>query len=252
MEAHQVGARGDHGHALGLVVVIEGVLLLDLVVRAGDHQLGHRQGLLLGIDAPGHVIAGLYGLSAHTFGQQTAALDPPEGVTCMHQRRAQHVRQTLSHIARVRVMAMDDIGRAPAAVQVGQRVVGEAVQVIPKLLLADIAAGAGVEAHDPRLWGQGLQGPGIILADVRIDHASGEQVDPTDVVTLRQGTGQLHHVLGLAAGIRVAAELQVLAADQAVDADQQDVQGIFCHGRSILLDVSPGPTPVWIRLSPGA
>jgi hypothetical protein len=57
VEALQVGARRDHRHALGLVVVVEAVLLLDLLGGAGDHQAGRAQGLLLGVDAPGHVVA---------------------------------------------------------------------------------------------------------------------------------------------------------------------------------------------------
>ena len=51
VELLQVGAgRYDH-HALRVVVVVQPVLLLDLVVGAGDHQVGIGQHGLLGVDA---------------------------------------------------------------------------------------------------------------------------------------------------------------------------------------------------------
>ena len=47
----QRGTRRDDAHRVGLVMVIETVLLLNLLVGAGDHQLGRGQDILLGLDA---------------------------------------------------------------------------------------------------------------------------------------------------------------------------------------------------------
>jgi hypothetical protein len=39
-----------------------------------------------------------------------------------------------------------------------------------------------------------------------------------------QGARELHHVFRLAAGVRIAAQLKIRAADQAVHTDQQNIE----------------------------
>ena len=51
------------------------------------------------------------------------------------------------------------------------------------------------------------------------------QVDAVDVLALRQGSGQIHHVEGLSPRVRVAPQLKLLAAYEPVDAQQQYVHG---------------------------
>ena len=56
-EPLQIGAGRNHRHALGLVVIVQAVLFLDLLRRAGHHETGGTQGFFLGGDAPVHVVA---------------------------------------------------------------------------------------------------------------------------------------------------------------------------------------------------
>ena len=74
----QVGARRDHDHALGLVVIVEDVLLLDLVVGAGDDQLRRAQDALLGLDATHHVVACIDLLAVEPGGEQALAFIAPQ------------------------------------------------------------------------------------------------------------------------------------------------------------------------------
>ena len=103
--------------------------------------------------------------------------------------------------------------------------------MIPQLLLGNVLFGAGVDADDPRLVRQRFDRPGVVVADRLIDHPAGDQIDPADVIVTGESLGEVNDILGLAAGVGVAAKLEVMATDQAVDTDQHQVFriGVFRH-----------------------
>ena len=73
MKLDQVGPGRDDDHALRLVIVVEGVLLFDLVVGAGDDQIRRSEDRFLGIDATYHVVASVDLLAFESGGEETLA-----------------------------------------------------------------------------------------------------------------------------------------------------------------------------------
>jgi len=100
--------------------------------------------------------------------------------------------------------------------------------LIPQRFLGDVAVRPGVDAHDAYLVGQPLLALGIVVADGRVDHAARHEVHALDFLALAQRPGQFDDVKRLAAGVGVASQFEVVAADQAMDADQQQVELRFC------------------------
>lgn len=88
VELLEVGARRDHRHLLWCVVVVKLILTLDLIPRAGDHQLSTAQGIFLSADPRLHVIALLDLLDVHAHGKQASVFVATEGVTGVNQRQA--------------------------------------------------------------------------------------------------------------------------------------------------------------------
>ena len=78
MKLVQIGARRNHCHALRIVIIVQPVLLIDLVMRAGNHQVSVRQHLFLGIDAAADIVGLLDFLTAEPLGQQALTLVPTQ------------------------------------------------------------------------------------------------------------------------------------------------------------------------------
>ena len=93
--------------------------------------------------------------------------------------------------------------------------------MIPELLLGQILTRARVDTNDARILGEGFGGCGILTTDRRVGHLACYQIDLLDILVCCECPGQIDDVLGLTPGIRVPAEFQLMAADQAVDTDQE-------------------------------
>ena len=235
----QVGARRDDPHALGLVKVVQAVLLLNFLLGTGDHAVGRAQGGFFGLDTARDAVGGFDLAALDATGQQLLAFVAPQRMPGMHQRNTQLVRQARTHITGVGVMAVQHVRHAGLALEVGQHVVGEVFQRVPQHFLAQVFVFATGDAHDAGFVGQRLTHFGIVGADLAVDHAPRQQHHPLNVGTLAQGTRQLHHVFGLAAGVGIPPELQVMPTDQAMHTDQHDVQRLL--SRQVLLFHSPTP-----------
>ena len=101
-----------------------------------------------------------------------------------------------------------------------QGVIGETVKMRPQHLFAQIAAWTAGNADDECLVRQGFFRPGIVVVNLGIIDQTGEHIDARDARMLRQGAGQFHYIGDLTTGIGIAPQLQIMAAHQAVDADQ--------------------------------
>jgi hypothetical protein len=129
---------------------------------------------------------------------------------------------------------MDQVRQRVLLAQEAEHVVREGVQMVPELFFRQVLGGTRLDAHDAGAAAELLDRYGVVRADARVVHQAREEVDSGDVVACRERPRELHDVKGLAAGVRVAAQLQIRASDEAVDADQRDVDGALCglHGRS--------------------
>ena len=137
----------------------------------------------------------------------------------MYQGDTQQVGEPYPDIAGIGVVAVDERGHATLLLQPLCQVVAETLQVIPQLFLGDVLLRPAGNTHDLRACLQGLDLPGVLRVDGGVLHQAGDQVDPVDVGVPGQRPGQVDHVLGLAAGIGVAPQLEIGGADQAVYAD---------------------------------
>jgi len=154
----------------------------------------------------------------------------------VHQRYAEHRGEARADIAGIGVMTVQDIRLPLLVLEVLQGVVGKAVEVIPELFLADVAVRAGINPNDAGAVAQRLGLPGVIGADLTVNHPPGEQVNTLHPGLLCQCASQFDHVENLAAGIRIAAEFQIACPDQAVHADQHHIKSLVAgcvvsHGR---------------------
>ena len=234
MEFVQVGAGRDHPHLVRLVTIVQAVLLLDLLVRTGDHAHRHRQRRLFGLDAPGDIVHALDLVARDAAGQQLLALAAPQRVAGVYERDAELVGKARADVAGIGIMAVQDLRQTGLFAQEGQGIVREALQIVPELLLRKIAILAAGEAHDACILGKRLDGLGVIVADAGIDDPAGQQVDLNHLRTLAQGAGQFNDVLGLPARVGIPAQFEIMAADQAMHADQRDIVtvGDAAHLRS--------------------
>ena len=232
MKLGQIGTRRDDGHACRVIIIVQPVLFLDFVVGAGDDQVGVGQHLLLGIDAPRHVVD-LFDLAPRqALGQQPFSLVPPQRVAGMDQRYAQQIGQAHADVAGIGIVTVHQIRQTWLLVEPVEQVVHETVEVIPQLLLGDVRLGSGINAHDAGLIRKGFYGHGIIVADRRIDHPASDQIDPLDTLVPGQGTSQVNHVFDLPTGIGITTQFQIVATHQAMDADEEQVHSLaaLAHG----------------------
>ena len=70
-----------------------------------------------------------------------------------------------------------------------------------------------------RTLADGLDCLRIIIIDLRVFDPSGQKHYPGDLGLLSKCARELQNILGLTAGIGVPAELQIVAADQPMNAD---------------------------------
>jgi hypothetical protein len=103
-------------------------------------------------------------------------------------------------------------------------VVHEFRQVRPEQLLAHVPLAAAADAHDAGLFPQRFNDLLVVGADALVFDQPRDQVHLFDTRVLAQGAGQFHDVLGLPAGVGIASQLQIVPADQSVDAEQLQVK----------------------------
>ena len=158
----------------------------------------------------------------------------------MHQWHAELRGQTRADVARVGIVAMDQAWYGLFLAQEAEHVVGKGVEVVPELLLRQVTGGASVDSHDARAVADGLDGDRIVRTQVGVVDAAREQVDAIDIGARGQCPRQFHDIQGLAAGVGIAAEFQLMAPDQTVNADQDDVNGpvvVAAHHVPVAVDL---------------
>ena len=146
------------------------------------------------------------------------ALVAAERVAGVDQRHAEQGGEAGAYVARVGIVAVDQVGQALLGVQRGNQVVHERVEVVPQLLLRQVLVRSGVDAQDAGLVRQLLGGLGVVAVDLVVDDPAGDQIHLRDVVALRQSPRKFDDVEGLSPGIGIAPKLEVMAANETVDA----------------------------------
>ena len=141
----------------------------------------------------------------------------------MYQRDAQQVGESHPDVAGIGIVAVDQCGQPTLFLQQVGQVVAETLQVIPELFLGKVFPGTAGYAHDARSLSQRLDLPGVLRIDGGIVYQPGHQVDLLNVGVQGQRPGQVDHVLGLAPGIGVAPQFQLVGAYQPMHAQHADV-----------------------------
>lgn len=72
--------------------------------------------------------------------------------------------------------------------------------------------------------GQGFIGPGVVGGDAAILNQSGNHLQPIELGTSGQGLDQLQHVGGLAAGIWIATQFQLLSPKQPMEMQVEQIE----------------------------
>ena len=158
----------------------------------------------------------------------------------MYQGHPQPPGHPGSHIARIGVVTVNQIRRAAHRAQVAQDFIGKDIEMGPKHLLAQVATRPGRQPNNLRFGAEGFNGLGIVGAHFRVLDATSDEIDPINFWTLGERSRQLHHVLGLTTRISIAAQFQIAAPQQAVNANGDDIQ-VFqvSHGSVGILHEQP-------------
>src|SRR5690606_38772308 len=77
----------------------------------------------------------------------------------------------------------------------------------------------------------------IIRRDGWVNDTTGQQSNPADVGVLREGLCQLQHIQCLPAGVCIAPKLWIPEADQAMDAQHDDIQPFCLWFHDVILTV---------------
>ena len=148
MEAAGVHPRRHHNGLLSQKAVVAAVLLLRLLLGAGDHQFRLGEGALLRINALADRVAVLDLIVGHARCQQAALLLAAEGMAREHQRNPRALRHQRPHVTGVGVVGMNPVGTALLSREMGHQRIGQLIEVGPEQLLTQITAGAEGKAQD--------------------------------------------------------------------------------------------------------
>src|SRR5665648_796468 len=99
------------------------------------------------------------------------------------------------------------------------------------------------DAENANAFPQRLFRQRIVLRHGRIVDQASQQIDLFDIPAAGQGSCQLDDVRRLAASIGVTPQLQVVATDEAVHADEEDVEGVPVHGETVTGHEEPLGSP---------
>lgn len=226
-----VGAGRNDRDAPGALGLVEPVLLVGLLLSTGDEERGVSQDLLLDGDAASEVEAALEGLGLAPRGQESRALHASERVTRVDEGHPEEQGDLDPDVTRIAIVCVDHVGDAVLRAQQVQRAVDHLVEVPPQRLLTDVLPrGAEGETQDAGALGQTLLRLCVVFGDIGIVDETGEQIDLCDVGPAGQGASELDDVGGLAAGVGVASELEIVAAKKTVDGDEENTEGVGVHG----------------------
>ena len=109
MKALQIYPRLDHHHGTRLIIVIKTVLLTYFLLGTGDYPYRIVKCEFLGLNTLVHMILIFDHLGFNALIYQTPALDPSQGMPCMHQRYFQKSRQTCPDITGIGIMTVQDV-----------------------------------------------------------------------------------------------------------------------------------------------
>ena len=224
MKAAGIHPGGKYQGALGAEGVVTGVLLLRLLLSAGDHEGAPRQGKLLGGDTGRDRILLLNLLMAETCGQKTTQLFAAEGMTGEDQRDAQPLRQQRPHVAGIGVVGMNPVRPTGLRGDASREQIGQRIEMGPEQLFAEIAARAEGEAHDRGSIGQRFPSNGVIGGESPVLKEPGHQLKPLHLRPSGQAADQLKDIGGLTTGIGITTEFRIMATQQAMQVQVQQKQ----------------------------
>ena len=141
----------------------------------------------------------------------------------MNQRDAQQVGEPYPDVAGVGIVAVDQGGQPTLFLQQVGQGVAETFQVIPELFLGEVFPGTAGYAYDACSLSQRLDLPRVLWIDGGVVYQPCHQVDLLNVGMQGQRPGQVDHILGLAPGVGIAPQFQLVGAYQPVHAQHADV-----------------------------
>jgi hypothetical protein len=126
-------------------------------------------------------------------------------------------------------MAVHHVRKAALQLDELQHPVHELIEVGPQQLLANVTRAAALDAHNAHVFTQWLDGLAVIGRKRFVAQQASEQINLGHTRLPAQRPRQLDDIFYLSAGIGIAPHLQILAAHQAVNAEQLNVNAVLCH-----------------------
>ena len=117
------------------------------------------------------------------------------------------------------------------------QIIGKSIEMVPKLLFWDVLLGAALESNDARPIPDRLLDDAVIRTHGGIQNPPRDQIDLTNAWVPCKRPGKIHYIFGLPTRVRVAAQLQIMAANKAMNTQQTNIETInFCvFGTDIFL-----------------
>jgi len=151
-------------------------------------------------------------------------------VACEDERHTEQLCELGAEIAGVRVVTVNDVGRAFLHPDVARDLIEKTVEMRPKRLFAKVATGAEWNADDLGALADRLERSRIALVDPSVLDQSGDHIDAIDVRVLGKGPRLVDHVRDLSPGVRVPSKLDVGRAHEAVDGEREHVEAAWPGG----------------------
>lgn len=121
-------------------------------------------------------------------------------MTGEHERDPEPVLHEAGDRGGVRIMGVDQVGRAGLVGNPGDQVLGEALDLRVHLLLGTVARRRAREPHERDLVGDRLFGHGVFGAGRAVEEARGHH-DPLDPGILRRGRDEVEEIADMPARI---------------------------------------------------
>ena len=222
-EALEVSSRGDHGELQMRTFAVLPVLLIAFVPRAGDHKVRGIKTLLLRIDPSIDAQLLVRLLPGPSLLKQVVELGNPERMPGEDKGCVERGCDLSRYITGICIVPMNKRRRAPLTTREGDHSVYELIQVRPEALLSDVLASPTLESDKPALGRKLLDFLPIVIRNSLVADSPGEQIDAFNPLAAAERLGQLEHVSDLPSGVSVTSHLDVLAANQAMNADELGV-----------------------------
>ncbi len=121
-------------------------------------------------------------------------------------------------------MGVDQIGHPLLPAEISEGAIDKGIEVPPENFLPQVTSRSRIDPNDVGTIAEILQAFSIIRRHFGIEHPAGEQGDTPHPLVLRQRLDKFQNIEALAAGIRIAAQLQMLTAYQPMNGQMQDIQ----------------------------